>query len=436
MCHKSGDNRLSMILGAALAALLVGCGGSGGAAAGGDALCAGDLRVLAQPRDSLAQIEAGVDEFRALAGVGFTIDYLNENDRRAKSRLDASTTGTYHVYYVDEANVPLFAGNDWIVPLLDYYPEEFGFGDFDTSRIQAGSYGGKPYFAPIQGGSDLMYYRKDLLEKAGISPPTNFDELVSAVEKLHSPADGVYGIALRGGRGSGANVWRWGPYFYAFGGRLADVDRPTFNSEAALEATRNYLSLFRYSPPNTRTGSWTEATEAFNSGQVALIIESAPLAAMVEDPAQSRVAGKVGYAAPPSPMPGAIYAHGLAIGAKANRDDRARRCAATFIAWATSREQEERRLAAGNFGEINRTSVLTGDAFRDKYPEALVSALAEARGSSQITYWNRPGWLEVGDRWGIILEQLITGTKADVEAALSELDQFVSDVEERAASRR
>src|SRR5690606_17917025 len=227
------------------------------------------------------------------------------------------------------------------------------------------------------------------------------------------------GIALRGGRGSGANVWRWGPYFHAYGGQLADVEAPKFDTEAGLKATQTYLSLFQYSPPNTRTGSWTEATEAFNSGQVAIIIESAPLAAMTEDPRQSRIAGKVGYAAPPAPLPGAVYAHGLAIGAKANRDARARACAATFIAWATSKEQEAKRLAAGNFGELNRTSILAGEEFSQKYPAPLVAALSDARQASQITYWNRPQWLEVGDRWGILLEQLIVGTRTDVKGSLA-----------------
>ena len=63
------------------------------------------------------------------------------------------------------------------------------------------------------GGTDLMVYRKDLLEKAGIKPPKTLDEFIVAVQKLNDPDHGVYGIALRGLRGSGANVWRWMPYF-------------------------------------------------------------------------------------------------------------------------------------------------------------------------------------------------------------------------------
>ena len=104
----------------ALAAGLVG-------AANAEAICTHDLRVLAQPRDGLTLLEKYKDEFKALSGASFNIDYLNENDRRAKSRADASTVGKYNVYYIDEANIALFASSKWVVPLLDYYPKEFDF---------------------------------------------------------------------------------------------------------------------------------------------------------------------------------------------------------------------------------------------------------------------------------------------------------------------
>ncbi|TIW84984.1 MAG: sugar ABC transporter substrate-binding protein, partial [Mesorhizobium sp.] len=84
-------------------------------------VCSAPVKVLAQPRDGLTLLEDSKDEFKKLSGASFQIDYLNENDRRAKSRADASTVGNYNVYYVDEANVALFASSGWIVPLTDYY---------------------------------------------------------------------------------------------------------------------------------------------------------------------------------------------------------------------------------------------------------------------------------------------------------------------------
>ncbi len=267
-------------------------------------VCSAPVKVLAQPRDGLTLLEDSKDEFKKLSGASFQIDYLNENDRRAKSRADASTVGNYNVYYVDEANVALFASSGWIVPLTDYYPAEYDYADFDPGRQKVATYDGKVWFAPLTGGGDLMVYRKDVLEAAGIQPPKTLDELIADVPKLTNADKGMYGIALRGARGSGANVWRWMPFFKAYGGKWFDGDKPAFNSDAAVKATETYLKLFKDSAPGTQTGSWDESTGAFLSGQVAVLVESTPLSGMAVDPKTSQVVGKVGFLQPPSPLPG------------------------------------------------------------------------------------------------------------------------------------
>jgi multiple sugar transport system substrate-binding protein len=404
------------------AALLV--SGAITAPARADAICKNDVIALAQPRDGLTILEKYKDEFKALSGASFNIDYLNENDRRAKSRADASTVGKYNVYYIDEANIALFAKSKWVLPLLDYYPKEYDFDDFDAGRRKTATVDGVAYFAPLTGGTDLMVYRKDLLEKAGLTPPKTLDEFVAAVKKLNDPDNGVYGIALRGARGSGANVWRWMPYFRGFGGQWFDGNKPVFDSDAFVKGTQTYLDLFKYSPPGTKTGSWDESTGAFLSGHVAILVESSPLAGWAIDPTMSKVLGKVGFTAPPSPLPGSGYSHGFAIGAKANKDDAARKCAGLFIAWATSKENEKRRLDEGKFGELNRTSVMTSDEFNQKFGADLGQALVDAAKVTTITFWQDPDWPALGDHWGIELEELVTGTRTDIKGSADELNEF------------
>lgn len=390
--------------------------------------CASDVRVLAQTRDGLTLLEQYKDEFRKLSGASFVVDNLNENDRRAKSRADASTVGKYNVYYVDEANVALFSRSKWIEPLLKYYPRNYDYADFDPGRQKVATVDGTVWFAPLTGGGDLMVYRKDILEKAGVAPPANLEELAAAVKKLNDPAGGVYGIALRGQRGSGANVWRWMPFFRGFGGQWFEGDKPVFDSPAAVKATQVYLDLFKYSAPGTKTGSWDESTGAFLAGKVALLIESTPLAGNALDPKMSTVVGKIGYAKPPAPLTGGGYGHGLAIASKANKTEQAKQCAGLFIAWATSKENEQRRLAQGQFGELNRTSVLTSAEFAKRYGPDLGAALADTAKVTQVNFWQDPLWPDLGDRWGILLEELITGTRTDIKGSLDELDAFAKDL--------
>jgi multiple sugar transport system substrate-binding protein len=388
-------------------------------------VCKKPVRVLAQPRDGLTLLEKSVDEFKTLSGAPFQIDYLNENDRRAKSQADASTVGTYNVYNVDEANVALFASSGWIVPLMDHYPASYDYNDFDPGRIATATFDGKVWFAPIIGGGDIMVYRKDLLEAAKINPPKTLEELRAAVEKLNDPEHGVYGIALRGQRGSGANVWRWMTYFKGFGGEWFDAKgQPAFNSDAGRRATETYLDLFKFSAPGTQTGGWDEVTGAFRSGQVAIIIESAPLAGITLDPSQSQVVDKVGFAVPPTPLTGGGFAHGFAIGALANPDKASQDCAGLFAAWATSKENEMRRLEAGQQSELNRLSVISSPLFAKTFGTELPAALAATAPRTAVNFWQNPKWPELGNQWGVLLEELITGTRTDVSGTLNELEVF------------
>ncbi|MFK8076249.1 MAG: sugar ABC transporter substrate-binding protein [Granulosicoccus sp.] len=389
--------------------------------------CEGDVRILAQPRDGLTLLEQSAAEFKALSGVNFQMDYLNENDRRAKSQADASTIGKYNVYYVDEANLALFASTGWIEPLLNHYPEEYDFADFDPGRQATATFDGTVYFAPIQGGGDLLIYRKDLLEKAGLEVPTTLEEFKNAVKTMHDPSNGIYGVGLRGQRGSGANVWRWMPYFRGFGGEWFDENgKPAMNSDAAVKATETYLELFEYSAPGTRTGSWDESTGAFRSGQIAIIVESAPLGGISLDKSQSQVADLVGFARPPAPLTGGGYAHGFAVGSKANKSNLEKDCAGLWIAWATSKEQELRRLEAGQSGELNRSSIFNSAQFAEVFGEELPAALEDTANVTTVNFWQDANWPELGNQWGIILEELIAGTRTDINEALSELEEFAA----------
>ena len=148
-----------------------------------------------------------------------------------------------------------------------------------------------------------------------------------------------------------------------------------------------------------------------------MLIESTPLAGLAIDPKASKVVGKVGYLPPPTPLTGGGYGHGLAIGAKANADEAAKDCAGLFIAWATSKENEQRRLAAGQFGELNRTSIMNSDEFARRYGPDLGKALEETGAVTAVNFWQDAQWPDLGDRWGIILEELVTGTRTDIKEA-------------------
>lgn len=391
------------------------------------------IRVLAQKSLGLTVMEKSLADYQKRTGTKIEISYFGENDRRAKSRLDASTgAGSYQVYYVDEANVSEFASAGWIVPLLKYYPKDADYDDFLPGRRAVASYKGVAYFAPLIGGSDFLFYRRDLLEKAHMPVPRTLDELVADIKKLNSPP-AMYGWVARGQRGSGMNVWRWAPFMLAEGGTWTDRNQqPAFNSPAAVKATQLYSGLFKYAPPGSATYDWSNALEAFRSGKVAFMIESTPFADWMEDPSKSSVADKVGYTRPPAPLPSAAYGHGLAISAVGAKDECTRQAAGKFIAFATSKEQEQARLRENVFSDYNRTSTVQSDYFQKHVKPQILAGLKDTTPVSKVTFWPSPQWPDIGDNLGVALEEVFTGTQTDIPGALNDAVQYAEDAMEHA----
>ncbi len=389
------------------------------------------IRVIGQPIPTIPFLDSQKGEFEKKWNTKVEIQQFGENDRRAKSRLDASQgTGAYQVYYIDEANVAEYAASKWVLPLLDYMPKDFDWTDFLEGRRAVATIGGTPYFAPFEGGGDLMMYRKDIMAQKGLKPPKTLDELKTVVAALNSPPT-MYGTSLRGRRGSGMNVWRWTPFFRAMGGQWFDGPKPVFNSESGVKATQYYVDLMKDAPPGSSTNTWSEVVEGFRGGQVGLIIESDVFGPWAEDKTKSQIAGKVGYAPPPDPLPSAGFAHGFAIAAKGNPDDCSKTVSGDFVAWATSKDMEARKVKAGILSDFARKSTLDNPDFQKQVNPDYIQALKDTAPKTSLLIWQNPLWPEVGDDLGLDLEQVFTGSQPDIKSALDDAASQAQEVVQR-----
>lgn len=421
---------------ASLAAMALAAFATGARAA--DNQCVGKVpvvRVIAQPIPTIPFLDSQKAEFEKKWNTKVDIQQFGENERRAKSRLDASQgAGAYQVYYIDEANVAEYAANKWALPLLDLMPKDWDWNDFLEGRRAVATVNGVAYFAPFEGGGDLMMYRKDLLAAKGLQPPKNLDELKKVVAALNDPPH-VYGWSARGRRGSGMNVWRWTPFFRGMGGQWFNGDKPAFNSDIGVKATQYYLDMFKYAPPGSATNTWSEVIEGFRGGQVALIVESDVFGPWAEDKTKSRIAGKVGYAPPPDPLPSAGFAHGFAISSKGNPTECSKEVSADFVAWSTSKDMEARKVKAGILSDFARKSTLENPDFKAQVNPDYITALRETAPKTDLLIWKSPLWPEVGDDLGLQLEEVFAGSQPDIKQALDDAADQASDVIKRAAGQ-
>ena len=96
-----------------------------------------------------------------------------------------------------------FAALDQMLPLNDIYENWEANG---TLGNIVNEYAYRKFFwqdnywaVPWNLDVRAIYYRKDLLEEAGLEPPTNWEEFREAVIALNNPDDGTFGLVYPGG---------------------------------------------------------------------------------------------------------------------------------------------------------------------------------------------------------------------------------------------
>jgi multiple sugar transport system substrate-binding protein len=85
------------------------------------------------------------------------------------------------VLSVDNVWTAEFAANQWIIPLPE---DKFPTSDFLKPPVNGATYFNKLYAYPYQTDGGLLYYRKDLLDKYGLKPPTTWGEMTAACQKI------------------------------------------------------------------------------------------------------------------------------------------------------------------------------------------------------------------------------------------------------------
>src|SRR5438094_423723 len=118
-----------------------------------------------------------------------------------------------------------------------------------------------------------------------------------------------------------------------------DFDWSDFTPGARAGATQRDGSI-------SALPAFIDANAVFYQGQVATYLDGVNFASQFEDPAKSKVVGKVGYAVLPSGPGGhfsPIYITGMAVSSLS----RSKEAAYLFIHWATSKQNAVRELVAG-----------------------------------------------------------------------------------------
>jgi len=379
---------------------------------------------------------ANLAEFEKLTGIKVVIEDYPEDPFRQKlavemagksKSVDVFTTGTMR-------EGRQFAGSGWyadLTPLINdpgATAASWDKNDFIEAVWKAHQFGGKQVAVPIQSNVQLLYYRKDLFDAAGLKPPKTLDELEAAAKKLHSPP-GVYGFVSRGRKTQAP--YSWSHWLYANGGSWLTADgKPGINTPAAVAATDQYVRLLRtYSDPGVTDNGPNEVQTQFLQGRSAMILDAVSWAGLFSDPSKSKVAGKwAGALAPPGPagVTYELWAWSLAMSPYSEKQ----KAAWLFIQWATSKEMQK-PLHFRSF-PMPRKSLWMDPEWKSKvepgYYEAAVTQVQAARPIGHPPFVASP---EITDIVGIAINNALAGkdVKAELDAAAKKMAEVLEKTE-------
>ncbi|HEX6304717.1 MAG TPA: extracellular solute-binding protein, partial [Anaerolineales bacterium] len=127
---------------------------------------------------------------------------------------------------------------------------------------------------PSDGWGQIILYRADWFEEAGLEPPTTYDNIMTAAETLSDPGNNVFGITAATDGGAVFTQQTFEHVALANGCQLVDDQgNLTLNSPECVEAVTFFDDLMsNYSPAGVQDVVSTRAT--YFAGQAAMIVWS------------------------------------------------------------------------------------------------------------------------------------------------------------------
>lgn len=336
-----------------MAMVATGCAGAGGTAAGGSGRSISVLMVNNPQMEDLRHLTA--QNFTRQTGIHVNFTVLPENDLRDKASQEFSNqAGQYDVATLTNYEVPFYAKNGWLTPLDSHVAKDRAFDQGDILKPMAESLtsaDGKLYAEPFYGESSFLMYRKDVFAAKHLTMPAHptWQQVADLAAKADGAKPGMRGICLRGQPGWGELFAPLTTVVNTFGGTWFTKDwQAQVDSQPFRKATQFYVDLVRkHGEAGASQAGFTECLNNMSQGKTAMWYDATSGAGALEDPKQSKVAGKIGYVAAPVDKTDssgwlATWAWGIEKASK-HQDD-----AWKFISWASSKGYE--KLAGDKLG--------------------------------------------------------------------------------------
>ena len=273
------------------------------------------------------------------AATGTSVEVVPVEESELATRVTAAFSAgdlpdvIYHpisqtIGWVDAGILDIEAATETVETLGE---DTFAEGPLNLARVEGG------YAAvPSDGWTQLIVYRKDLFEEAGLEAPTTFAAIEAAVDALGNPPD-MYGFVAATDVDNDYMMQVLEEFFLADGVQLVNDDGSiSLDRDKVIETLEFYKKLADASPPGNLY--WEQSRELYLGGQAAMIMwspfildelaglrDNVPVTAGA-DPTSDELAKNTGFVtrlAGPSNPDGAGWASGSYFGISVDADTQA-----------------------------------------------------------------------------------------------------------------
>ncbi len=438
---KLHTNRSSRVLAASAAALLL-------ASTTANAQNIRFWTTEEQP-DRLAKQETMAAEFESASGISVEVIPVSESElgTRATAAFAAGDLPDV-IYHTLQYALPWTEAGILDTDAATDVIEGLGASTFSSGALALAAVEDGYASVPVDGWTQMIVYRKDLFDEAGLAAPSSYANVLAAIEALHNPPE-MYGFVAATKVDENFMSQVLEHVFLANG--VTPVDANGFKAleeGPTTEVLDFYKAIAEASPPGELY--WKQSRELYFAGQAAMIIwspfildelaglrDSAP-PTINDDPTSSELASKTGIVtnfAGPSNADGAAWGDVRYFGITADADVDS---AMEFVSFAMDEGYTDTLAIApeGKF-PVRRGTADNMTAFVEAWSMLPVGVdrkapLADLYSQDMID--EIVGGLDVAQRWGVEEGQLALASKIINSQAINRLVREYIDGERDASA--
>ena len=376
--------------------------------------------------ERLAKQEEMAAQFEAETGIAVEVIPVTESDlgTRATAAFAAGDLPDV-IYHTLQYALPWAEAGILDTEAATDVVEDLGAGTFAQGALDMAAVEGGYASVPVDGWTQMIVYRKDLFEGAGLEPPTSYANVLAALEALHNPPE-MYGFVAATKVDENFMSQVLEHVFLANGVSPVGPDgfKP-LEEGPTMEVLEFYKAIAEASPPGELF--WDQSRSLYFAGDAAMIIwspfildelaglrDSAP-PTINDDPTSTELASKTGIVtnfSGPSNPDGAAWGDVRYFGITSDADTDA---AMDFVKFSMD-EGYTQTLSIAPEGKfpVRKGTADEPTKFEDAWAtlpvgvdrKAPLGDLYEASMIEEIV-----GGLDVAQRWGVAENQLALASK-------------------------